>query len=138
MKEKKPVPVWLTWIARLPWPIRRTLANRWTRIAEVRIFWADIVTPEIADASREPVKSSNRKSDPDAVREVSDRLKTTLASRWPHETVRSRVRLFAHEIGWSNTRAKDVYYGDHRVSIRAFEQDEINTWFDDQQQGANA
>jgi hypothetical protein len=51
-------------------------------------------------------------------------------------SVSSRIRRFAEEIGWSHTRAKDVYYADRRVSLRAFEQDEINAWFNQLQKEA--
>jgi hypothetical protein len=46
--------------------------------------------------------------------------------------------MFSDEIGWSFTRARDIYYADARVSLRAFEQDEINNWFDLQREGASA
>jgi hypothetical protein len=76
-------------------------------------------------------KVPRRKSDPRTVEDVSDRLKEALSVKWPRSTVGQRIRRFAEEIGWSHTRAKDVYYADHRVSLRAFEQNELNTWFDD-------
>lgn len=103
-------------------------------MANRRLFWSDIITPEIAESGG--AKASNRKSDPDAIRDVSSRLQEDLASRWPEITAKARVRRFAEEIGWTPTRAKDVYYGDIRVSLRAFEQNEIDTWFNQKEKQA--
>lgn len=108
------------------------LSNHWQRIATTRLYWADVITPEAAGSGG--AKASNRKSDPETIRDVSSRLQEDLASRWPEITAKARVRRFAEEIGWTPTRAKDVYYGDTRVSLRAFEQNEIDLWFDQQKE----
>jgi hypothetical protein len=100
------------------------------------MFWAETVTPEVADAPT--TKASNRKSNPDEIRNVSSRLQDELSARWPSLTVADRIRRFANDIGWTVTRSKDVYYADPRVSLRAFEQAEINAWFNRQQKGRNA
>lgn len=109
------------------------MANRWRNIAAKRLFWADAITPEVSQP-QPASKSSNRKSDPDVLREASSWLKDDLKTKWPHIPRAERIVLFAKEIGWSTTRAKDVYYADHRVSLRAFEQDELTAWLNQQKE----
>lgn len=36
-------------------------------------------------------------------------------------SVKARIRLAAHRVGWSFSRTKDVWYADHRVSITGLE-----------------
>jgi hypothetical protein len=104
----------------------RRIAKRRADQAHKFADWADFIEPEAA--SEPTAKASSRKSDPAEVKTVSSQLRDVLQAKWPYENVSGRIIKFAAEIGWSASRAKDVYYADPRVAIRAFEQAELDRW----------
>jgi hypothetical protein len=87
-----------------------------------------IPQPKTAAQIRRTVEKSS-------TQEISQKVREAAAYRWPSLGKAQVVEALAVALGWSRTRAKDFYYGDPRISLRAYEFQEIEKWLSERVQG---
>lgn len=93
---------------------------------DMRAAFDAILTPRLPEQEKE--ESKKKRIDVSVVNDLSARIRTAIANRWPHLSKADRITALAGELGWNATRVKDLYYHDPRVAIRAFELAEIEEW----------
>lgn len=90
---------------------------------QMRACFDALLIPGLPDA--ETPKHRRRRANEAAVWMLSQRIKDEAAKRWPGASKGERLKAFAETLGWNPSRARDVYYGDRRVIVRAEEMQEL-------------
>lgn len=79
-------------------------------------------------APEKKTRAIKRLAGSEDVARVSQTLRHSLAHVWPIESHRGRIERFAKAVCWNKSRVKDLYYGDKRSALRAFEVDQLAEW----------
>ncbi len=93
---------------------------------EMTALFATILIPELPLIPTR--KSTQRQADFEALKAISDGVRRAAESRWPLLSKAERVKKLSTDLGWNHGRAKDLYYQNKRMSLRASEQDELREW----------
>lgn len=94
---------------------------------EMAASFTTFLNPEIPERESTPANPMRKGSDQD-ISEWSNKVRKHAAGCWPELTHRKRIDELAGVLGWNRGRVKDLYYADRRISLRAFEQEELARW----------
>lgn len=78
--------------------------------------------PELVRNERVKKRSSERTA------EIASALREIALEKWPADSHATRIDKLAAGLGWNRSRVKDCYYGDSRVALRSFEEDEVTAF----------
>lgn len=73
--------------------------------------------------TQEEIKRTAEKTD---TQKISQRVKDAAVVRWPTKSKSELIDALANGLGWSRTRAKDFFYADPRIVLRAYELQEVD------------
>ena len=103
----------------------RHFSGEWfVETPEMRTVFEALLTPRIPTAETE--RDPKRVASDDDTRIASEQIREIVINRWPHLGKVKRIAALAQELGWNTNRVRDLYYGDKRSVVRAFERDELN------------
>lgn len=71
-----------------------------------------------------------RAAEKTSTQELSSKVKETAISSWPGMSRAEMIQKLASDLGWSGTRARDFYYADPRIALRAYELVEVQNWLE--------
>lgn len=91
---------------------------------EMKRIFATILEPDLPAAA----EKAKKHRDGTDVFALSEKVKSAAAERWPIENIGRRITNFASDLGWTKNRARDLFYADQRIAIRASEQEQIARW----------
>ncbi|WP_455271206.1 GIY-YIG nuclease family protein [Rhizobium herbae] len=78
--------------------------------------------------TQEEIKRTAEKTD---TQKISQQVKDAAVERWPTKSKSEVINALAIDLGWSRTRAKDFFYADPRIALRAYELQEVDKWLCD-------
>lgn len=95
----------------------------------MRDAFESILTPRLP-AGEQALPAKKRTVDPEASRILAARIRNAAAQCWPDRGKVERVDALAERLGWNRSRVFGLYYSDTRVALRAFEQEELDSWLE--------
>jgi len=93
---------------------------------QMRDFFATILIPRLPPP--EPAAQVKRTVERASTADLSEKVRQEAGYKWPTKSKAEIVIELAKDLGWSKTRAKDFYYADPRLALRAFELAEVDKW----------
>lgn len=88
------------------------------------VFFETILIPNMPQI--ETVKQQKRKAEQSETKSVQERVRQVANARWPLLSKADQVLAIAAALGWTRSRAKDLFYGEPRMVLRAFEQADLD------------
>jgi hypothetical protein len=92
---------------------------------EMRILFDALLIPRLPEIQRQ---ERVKKRTVERVLNVSESLRSAALEKWPADSHATRIDKIASELGWNRSRVKDCYYGDSRVALRSFEEDDVSAF----------
>lgn len=74
----------------------------------------------------ETTKQQKRKAELSEMKSVKAKVRLVANSRWPLLSKADQVLALASELNWTKSRTRDLFYGDPRMVLRAFEQADLD------------
>lgn len=90
----------------------------------MKAFFETILIPNMP--AIETDKQQKRKAELSEIKSVKARVRRVADARWPLLSKAEQVLEIATALGWTRSRTKDLFYGDPRMVLRAFEQADLD------------